>query len=392
MTAADFIPLDQAERKSRTRPTVEGSKEAWLKLHGPVHAPSLAYKPVPEREWLVDGLIPAKTVTLLSGDGEMGKSTLAVQLAASVVLGKDWLGRATRQGMVAYVSCEDDIEELQRRLAAICKAEGWDIADLDGLELWDRVGRDSSLMVRGERFAEWEDSIFWMRFSEWCRDNLLALVVLDSLYDFFVGDQLSQAAARLFMGKLRELAHDVGCAIVVLWHPSKSGMDSGDGTSGVVAFRNSARSMLYLDRQSKEDRNGPRVLRQRKNNYGPTVDPITIQWENGRFALADAAPEAPKAKRLATDPQLALECLNDLLAISDKRHPGSSYIPANVAYVEVSTWRDLFFARKPADSSEEAKAKEAKRKAFKRAAETLQRNALIGLYGDAVWIAQKVDT
>jgi hypothetical protein len=33
--------------------------------------------PVPPREWIVPGYIPHKTVTLLSGDGSIGKSLLS---------------------------------------------------------------------------------------------------------------------------------------------------------------------------------------------------------------------------------------------------------------------------------------------------------------------------
>ena len=43
-------------------------------------AADLKGKAVPPREWLLDGLVPNKTVTLLSGDGGTGKSLLA-QLA-----------------------------------------------------------------------------------------------------------------------------------------------------------------------------------------------------------------------------------------------------------------------------------------------------------------------
>ncbi|MGE5546494.1 MAG: AAA family ATPase [Solirubrobacterales bacterium] len=285
------IPLEQAERVVRHRPTAEGSKAAWLALDGPVHAPSLAYKPMPSREWSVEGVIPLKAVCLLSGDGGAGKSTLALQLACSTVLGAPWLGRPTRAGKVAYVSCEDDLDELHRRLVGICDGEGWNIDDLDGLELFDRVGRDNAVMMRGEGFgAGWEDTPWWMRMSNWLRDFSPALVVLDSLYDFFPGNQLDQAAARTFMGKLRETAHDAGCAIVVLWHPSKSGMESGDGTSGNVAFRNAARAMLYLERDKEaEGADAPLILRGKKNNYGPDAAEIRIRWEDGRFVVV--APE-----------------------------------------------------------------------------------------------------
>jgi len=43
-------------------------------------AASLADKPVPERQWAVAEWIPSRQVTLLSGDGGIGKSLLAMQL------------------------------------------------------------------------------------------------------------------------------------------------------------------------------------------------------------------------------------------------------------------------------------------------------------------------
>lgn len=279
-----MIPLEKAERATRQRPTVEGAHKAWLAAEGPTHAPSLAHRPLPARQWAVEGLVPFGAVTLFSGDGGSGKSTLALQLACSTVLGQRWLGRETKNGSAVYVSCEDDLDELHRRLDGICNCESWDIADLDGLELFDRVGRDNAVMMRGTEFGSvWEDTPWWIRFSNWIRDFAPMLVVLDSLYDFFPGNQLDQAAARTFMGKLRELAHDAGCAIVVLWHPSKSGMETGDGTSGNVAFRNAARSMLYLERADKDDPDGPRVIHTKKANYGPAADEVTVTWDGGRF-------------------------------------------------------------------------------------------------------------
>ncbi|MGE5548418.1 MAG: AAA family ATPase [Solirubrobacterales bacterium] len=311
------VPLEQAEKAARKRPTVEGSDRAWLAMEGPVHASSLAFRPIPERGWAVEGLIPANTVTLFSGDGGAGKSTLALQLACSTVLGHRWLGRDTRGGMAAYVSCEDDIDELHRRLAGICDGEGWDMADLDGLQLFDRVGRENAVMRRGEGFgAGWEDTPWWVRFSNWLRDAGPGLVVLDSLYDFFPGNQLDQGAARTFMGKLRETAHDAGCAIVVLWHPSKSGMESGDGTSGNVAFRNAARAMIYLERDKEATApNAPRILRGKKSNYGPAADEIALTYENSRFVpvVPEGGPSGFFAGCARRNAETAfLECLESL--------------------------------------------------------------------------------
>lgn len=63
--------------------------------------------PVPEREWLVPDLIPARNVTLLYGDGGTGKSLLALQLAVAVALGRSWLGLPVKAGNALFPSAED---------------------------------------------------------------------------------------------------------------------------------------------------------------------------------------------------------------------------------------------------------------------------------------------
>jgi RecA-family ATPase len=56
---------------------------------------------------------------LLSGEGSIGKSILSLQLAVAVVLGKDWLCSLPDLGPVIAVCCEDDEDEIWRRLDLI---------------------------------------------------------------------------------------------------------------------------------------------------------------------------------------------------------------------------------------------------------------------------------
>jgi hypothetical protein len=42
-----------------------------------VEAPALVYDPEPQRKWIVEDVIPDETLTLLSGEGGIGKTTLA---------------------------------------------------------------------------------------------------------------------------------------------------------------------------------------------------------------------------------------------------------------------------------------------------------------------------
>jgi hypothetical protein len=74
-----------------------------------VSASIFADKPVPERRWIVPDMIPDRTVTIASGDGAVGKSTLMLQLATAIVGGVPWIGKNPDPGPVVVVSAEDDI-------------------------------------------------------------------------------------------------------------------------------------------------------------------------------------------------------------------------------------------------------------------------------------------
>jgi hypothetical protein len=90
---------------------------------------------VPKREWTVENRIPARTVTLLSGDGGVGKTILALHLSVAIVLGRDWIGTLPEPGPVLAICCEDEEPELHRRLARVVQHCGGSFADLAGLHL-----------------------------------------------------------------------------------------------------------------------------------------------------------------------------------------------------------------------------------------------------------------
>jgi hypothetical protein len=76
----------------------------------------LAEGALPEPLWLVPGLVPADNVTLIGGDGGLGKSTLVLQMAHCVRGGGFWLDRPCKEGSVVYVSAEENKRELHFRL------------------------------------------------------------------------------------------------------------------------------------------------------------------------------------------------------------------------------------------------------------------------------------
>src|SRR5581483_10408400 len=76
------------------------------------------------REWRVDGWVPNRQVTLLYGDGGLGKSLIGMQLQFDSAVGNNWLGLPTTQCRSIGFYCEDEQDELQRRLHEIREAAG----------------------------------------------------------------------------------------------------------------------------------------------------------------------------------------------------------------------------------------------------------------------------
>lgn len=293
-----------------------------------VSAATLASRPAPAQPWHVRDWIPGRNVTLLTGDGAAGKSLLMLQAAVATVLGDDWIGLQARTGPVVFVSAEDELDEVHRRLERIAGAR---LAELGALHIVPLAGRDAIL-------ASPRDGILAPTPLMAAIDGLVAetgatLVIVDTLADTFAGGENDRAHARQFVGMLRGLALRRDAAVVLIAHPSLSGLASGAGTSGSTAWSNSVRSRLYL-RQPITDKDGPadrdaRILERLKANYAATGETIELRWRDGLMMRADVVGMAVEDR--AKDAQaIFLQCLRRLesegRSVSAKKSP--TYAPA----------------------------------------------------------------
>ena len=297
-----------------------------------VNALSLARKEPPAREWLIQGLIPAREITMLSGDGGTGKSLLALQLAVAVATATDWAGQVPNKGRSLFISAEDDVTELHRRLSTIIRAQRVAIEDLGSLNILPLAGRDAVLAAPKSREGFLSETPLFRAVEAQIDELRPGLLILDTLADLFGGDEIKRPHARQFIGMLRGLAIKYGVTILLLSHPSLTGMTSGTGTSGSTTWSNSVRSRLYLERPKGADDDAAdddrRMLTTKKANYGRAGGSVALRWRNGVFVL-DLITDADQMQANAADERAFLDVLASFERAgrdaSDK--PSSAYAP-----------------------------------------------------------------
>lgn len=286
---------------------------------------------IPPREWMVPDLIPHRTVTILGGDGGTGKSLVALQLAVSSAARTDWMGQPVeRPGAVVYISAEDERDELHRRLANITEAAGVPFTDLSDLLFRSLAGENAILAELNRATGKLTATKLFNTLDANVKAIKPTLVILDTLADLHSGDQNDQGHARQFITLLRGLCVRHGCTVLLLAHPSLTGINSGTGTGGSMAWGNSVRSRLYL-RRVKEDRTEAdpdlRILETMKSNYGKIGGQVTLRWQDGAFNAVSADDES---EMQATAEHVFLVLLDQATTTGQNVSPntGANYAPA----------------------------------------------------------------
>lgn len=248
---------------------------------------------IPERDWYVEGMIPSRQVTLLSGDGGTGKSLLAYQIGIAGALGVETLGLKPAEGGVVYLAGEDDEDELMRRGNDILAATGHTFADLkEKMRVIPMAGMDAELMfLNAERLLQLSDLA--QKVEETVDEFRPALLILDTSADVFGGDEINRRQVRQFVSMLRRMAMKYNLAVVLLSHPSVAGMQTGTGLSGSTAWNNSVRSRLYLTFEKDDD--DLRSLKGMKANYAARGGEMKLRWAVGTFVLDDGKPSTGAA-------------------------------------------------------------------------------------------------
>ena len=249
-------------------------------------APIAASQLAPRR-WLYGRSAIAGFLSFLVAPGGAGKSALALAEAVATASGKELLaGEAPVRPLRVWMhNAEDDLPEMQRRLAATLQHFGLTYADLND-NLFMTSGRDLKLQLARtgkngpEIVAGVVDALV-----ERAVSAKLDVIVLDPLGALHTLPENSNEAANLLSGALREIAHRADVAVIVLHHTGKAAatdMDAaGAGASrGASAFVDAARVVRQVVRMSDREAARYGIAEADRRDY--------LRIENGKANLARA--------------------------------------------------------------------------------------------------------
>ena len=285
--------------------------------------------------WTARGRLPKGDVTVLSGDGGTGKTTIGLQLCCDVTRGApDWLGAIIEDGPVLFYSAEETEREIRRRLACIASTRGFSLSDLTRLHLHFAepdnctlgIASPRGVIERTERFHSLKSTMDEIR---------PGLLVVDSVAAVYGGLQNDRGQARAFISLFRRLAIDARAAVLLLDHPSLSGMASGSGRAGSMDWSNAVRSRLYLRAVPGDDfsTRDLRELEVMKSNYGPAGEVVRLKWQDGTFVPEGNISSLDKLAAEAQVDALFLKLL-DIFAAQGRsvsQHKSSAYAPSAFA-------------------------------------------------------------
>lgn len=284
-------------------------------------------------EWVVPEFLPLGIVAMLAGAGGVMKSQAALQLAAAVALGHDWLGvGAPEPGSVLVLAAEDAELQLHHRMRRL--TAHLDLSQDERRLLGERmhviplVGQEVTLTKRpfgGEigftdligKVIEKVESL-----------NDCRLIVLDNKSRMMSGDENAAEDATRFVQGVEGIVESTGATALVIAHVNKTAIREGGGQEalrGSSAAVDGARWVATMAR-IRGDQGGRYGLTEAeavrhirldvpKSNYTAPFSGAWLRNDEGVLVRTEliSTSKVQKASREEASMQHAEQVLKDLL-------------------------------------------------------------------------------
>jgi hypothetical protein len=217
------------------------------------------------RDWLLGNTFCRGFLSSLIAEGGTGKTALRLAQCLALATGLPLTGEHVfARTRVAYISLEDDADELRRRMRAALIHHGLDYDQLgDWLWLatpstdWEPTQEPKAYTIAyTTRFGELKVGAFLTKLQTALRDYQFGLVVIDPFVKLHSLNENSNPEIDYVCRVLSTLAGQYHCAIDVPHHTAKLIGDGGsrsNRTRGASSFRDAARLLYTLAPMSSDE-------------------------------------------------------------------------------------------------------------------------------------------
>jgi hypothetical protein len=329
-----------------------------------------------EPEWRIKDVLPRTGLVVIIGEPGTGKSFLASSIALHIAEGRPWAGKPVEAGPVVYLTPEG-VSGFRKRLVAY-RENARPKSNLpfhlitDAADLGHAPG---DALILADRIIE--------------QVGKVAVVVVDTLARSMGGaDESSTADMSVLVENCDHVASELGCVVVLVHHVGKDPGRGGRGSSVLKASADVEMLVEGTDRtrtatitKSKDGEAGlvlrfdlERVdLAVGEKLTSSCVVKVVEEWSYGARA---------KVAKVTGPAKLALEALQLAIAEGGEVPPITGRQNRTKMAVRSDLWRRYCETMQIS----EADTPDAKRKAFKRAADRLQELGKIGVWNEWVWI------
>jgi len=223
------------------------------------------------REWLLPRVLYFAAVAfLIGGPKASGKTTLALAVIGSALVGKDLFGRPLAGGCVgAALLTEEADQDLADKLTAFAVSGDAKLSVLSRVTLTPR--------------PSWEESI--REATRRCIETGARILAIDTFYRWamFAGDDGNKSSAVLRALDALDEAKTAGLLVLLLHHPSKGAAAAGieGGAAGLGSVSAPGETEVNLELRSARDKANPnrRILHVESRTSG--VFDLLLSFERG---------------------------------------------------------------------------------------------------------------
>jgi hypothetical protein len=253
---------------------------------------------------VVEGIAWAGCITVLVAESSVGKTFVALDLAAAISAGLSWHGRAVTQGAVVHIGFEGDAiglrlralhEHRQARLDHVYRLKAFD-------PLSPLVTREGEQRSSGERDVL--QALHVLRDELSVDEQAIVLVIVDTVRASLQGSEDSSEGVSAYLRAIRRMLDGLPGAAAILVH--HAGWQDGEAQKkrerGSSAFRGNVDATLYLEAAAYDHATGSALLTLTTHKVRDGEKPSPLRMVRQRVTFAEVNRHGTPLSSCVIDP------------------------------------------------------------------------------------------